>query len=238
MQWIGALAGRTHPAWRRVKFDELLAQQLSMRFAYRRRRARQAPVLKVNGPLLKAFLERLPFRLTKAQTRAMNEVLRDLREPHPMQRLLQGDVGSGKTIVAVFAALLAIENGFQACLMAPTELLAEQHARSISRFLAPLGISPIVITGSLGARERREIDTRLASFEPVFVIGTHALVQERTRFAKLGLVPRLLHTVAGPSVAYLLLVAGLLLVVFEFFTVGIGLADDAATFDAPAREVN
>ncbi len=97
---LGELANRTHPAWRRVKFDELLAQQLSMRFAYRRRRTRQAPVLKVNGPLLKFFLERLPFRLTKAQTRAMNEVLHDLREPHPMQRLLQGDVGSGKTVVA------------------------------------------------------------------------------------------------------------------------------------------
>ncbi|HVJ24549.1 MAG TPA: ATP-dependent DNA helicase RecG, partial [Burkholderiales bacterium] len=101
-------------AWRRVKFDELLAQQLSMRFAYRARRARRAPVLKVNGPLLRSFLQSLPFKLTKAQTRAMHEVLRDLDEPHPMQRLLQGDVGSGKTIVAAIACLAAVDSGVQA----------------------------------------------------------------------------------------------------------------------------
>src|SRR5258708_2342907 len=104
---IASLAGRSHPAWRRMKFDELLAQQLSMRFAYRRRRARTAPHLPANGPLLQSFMRRLPFRLTRAQTRALNEVLHDLREPHPMQRLLQGDVGSGKTIVAAIACLAA-----------------------------------------------------------------------------------------------------------------------------------
>ncbi|HET7198447.1 MAG TPA: ATP-dependent DNA helicase RecG, partial [Burkholderiales bacterium] len=93
---LAALAGRTHPAWRRVKFDELLAQQLSLRFAYRRRRSRKAPALRADGALLERFVGRLPFRLTRAQTRALNEVLRDLAQPHPMQRLLQGDVGSGK----------------------------------------------------------------------------------------------------------------------------------------------
>ena len=135
------LAGlRTASAWRRVKFDELLAQQLSMRFAYRARRARRAPVLKVNGPLLKAFLDQLPFKLTNAQARAMNEVLRDLGEPHPMQRLLQGDVGSGKTIVAAIACLAAVDSGAQAAVMAPTEILSEQHWRKFNEWLAPLGV--------------------------------------------------------------------------------------------------
>jgi ATP-dependent DNA helicase RecG len=106
---LALLAGRTHPAWRRMKFDELLAQQLSMKLAYAKRRARAAPALPSNGPLVRAFMRELPFRLTGAQTRALNEVLRDLGEPHPMQRLLQGDVGSGKTIVAAIACLAAVD---------------------------------------------------------------------------------------------------------------------------------
>jgi len=132
-----SLAERTHPAWRRVKFDELLAQQLSMRMAYRARRRRAAPALPANGPLLRRFLGRLPFRLTRAQRRAMAEILRDLSEPHPMQRLLQGDVGSGKTIVAAIACLAAVDAGFQAAVMAPTEILGEQHFRKFSGWLAP-----------------------------------------------------------------------------------------------------
>ncbi|HEX6321947.1 MAG TPA: DEAD/DEAH box helicase, partial [Burkholderiales bacterium] len=119
-------------AWRRMKFDELLAQQLSMKFAYRARRARRAPALPGNGPLVNAFLKRLPFRLTRAQARAMNEVTADLREPHPMQRLLQGDVGSGKTIVAAVACLVAADAGWQAAVMAPTEILSEQHWRKFN----------------------------------------------------------------------------------------------------------
>jgi ATP-dependent DNA helicase RecG len=169
-------------AWRRVKFDELLAQQLSMRFAYRRRRARQAPVLKVNGPLLKAFLERLPFRLTKAQTRAMNEVLRDLGEPHPMQRLLQGDVGSGKTVVAAIACLAAIDSGAQAAVMAPTEILSEQHWRKFSEWLAPLGVRLGYLRGGMGKREKSEM------LKGRVLIGTHALIQSDVEFARLGLV--------------------------------------------------
>ena len=104
-----------------------------------------------------------------------------------MHRLLQGDVGSGKTIVALFAALLAIENGYQAALMAPTELLAEQHARTLTRLLEPLGIVPVLLTGALGAAERRAADERLAAASRALVVGTHALVQERTRFGRLGL---------------------------------------------------
>jgi ATP-dependent DNA helicase RecG len=165
-----------------VKFDELLAQQLSMRFAYRRRRARQAPVLKVNGPLLKAFLERLPFRLTKAQTRAMNEVLRDLGEPHPMQRLLQGDVGSGKTVVAAIACLAAIDSGAQAAVMAPTEILSEQHWRKFSEWLAPLGVRLGYLRGGMGKREKSEM------LKGRVLIGTHALIQSDVEFARLGLV--------------------------------------------------
>jgi ATP-dependent DNA helicase RecG len=169
-------------AWRRVKFDELLAQQLSMRFAYRRRRARQAPVLKVNGPLLKAFLERLPFRLTKAQTRAMNEVLLDLGERHPMQRLLQGDVGSGKTVVAAIACLAAVDSGAQAAVMAPTEILSEQHWRKFNEWLAPLGVRLGYLRGGMRKKEKSEM---LAGR---VLIGTHALIQEDVEFSRLGLV--------------------------------------------------
>jgi ATP-dependent DNA helicase RecG len=169
-------------AWRRVKFDELLAQQLSMRFAYRRRRTRQAPVLKVNGPLLKSFLERLPFKLTKAQTRAMNEVLRDLREPHPAQRLLQGDVGSGKTVVAAIACLAAVDSGAQAAVMAPTEILSEQHWRKFHDWLAPLGVRIGWLHGGTPKAERK------AMLDAPVVVGTHALFQKGVEFSRLGLI--------------------------------------------------
>jgi ATP-dependent DNA helicase RecG len=179
---LGELANRTHPAWRRVKFDELLAQQLSMRFAYRRRRSRQAPVLKVNGALLKSFIASLPFALTKAQARAMNEVLRDLREPHPMQRLLQGDVGSGKTIVAAIACLAAVDSGAQAAVMAPTEILSEQHWRKFNEWLAPLGVRLGYLRGGMGKKEKKEM------LQGRVLIGTHALIQEGVEFSRLGLV--------------------------------------------------
>ena len=130
----------------------------------------------------------LPFPLTGAQTRAVREIVMDMVSPHRMHRLLQGDVGSGKTIVALFAALLAIENGYQAALMAPTELLAEQHTGTVRRLVEPLGIAPVLITGSLAGKDRREADARLRSGEPLLAIGTHALVQERTSFGRLGFV--------------------------------------------------
>ncbi len=169
-------------AWRRVKFDELLAQQLSMRFAYRRRRSRAAPVLKINGALLKRFLSALPFALTRAQTRAMNEILRDLREPHPMQRLLQGDVGSGKTIVAAIACLAAVDSGTQAAVMAPTEILSEQHRRKFGEWLEPLGVPLGYLRGGMGKKEKSEM------LEARVLIGTHALIQEDVEFSRLGLV--------------------------------------------------
>jgi ATP-dependent DNA helicase RecG len=184
---IASFAERTHPAWRRMKFDELLAQQLSMRFAYRRRRSRKAPVLRPEGALFKAFVQRLPFRLTRAQTRAMNEVLRDLAKPHPMQRLLQGDVGSGKTIVAAIACLAAADSRAQAAVMAPTEILSEQHYRKFSEWLEPLGVRIAWLHGGLSNAEKKRVRAAIASGEAQIVIGTHALVQKGVEFSRLGL---------------------------------------------------
>jgi ATP-dependent DNA helicase RecG len=181
-----ALAARTHPAWRRVKFDELLAQQLSMRMAYRARRERRAPVLAGDGPLLRRFLGTLPFRLTRAQRRATAEILADLAQPHPMQRLLQGDVGSGKTIVAAIGCLAAVDAGWQAAVMAPTEILAEQHFRKFSEWLAPLGVRIAWLHGALGAAEKRAALAALATGEAAIGIGTHALIEEGAAFARLG----------------------------------------------------
>jgi ATP-dependent DNA helicase RecG len=182
-----ALLERTHPAWRRVKFDELLAQQLSLRLAYRRRRSRSAPVLRADGALLRAFAARLPFKLTRAQTRAMNEVLRDLVQPHPMQRLLQGDVGSGKTVVAAIACLAAADSDHQAAVMAPTEILSEQHARKFIEWLEPLGLRIAWLHGSLSTAEKKRALAAIASGDAQIAIGTHALVQKGVEFARLGL---------------------------------------------------
>ena len=182
-----ALEERTHPAWRRMKFDELLAQQLSMRFAHEARRARKAPALPANGKLLKAVLKQLPFTLTRAQTRAMNEVLAELRESHPMQRLLQGDVGSGKTIVAAIACLAAADAQRQAAVMAPTEILSEQHFRKFREWLAPLGLRIAWLHGGLSSAEKKKVLADIKSGACQIAIGTHALVQESVDFARLGL---------------------------------------------------
>ncbi|MBI1943611.1 MAG: ATP-dependent DNA helicase RecG [Betaproteobacteria bacterium] len=182
-----ALIGRTSREWRRVKFDELLAQQLSMRMAYRARRARSALALPSGGPLLKRFLGRLPFRLTRAQRKAMAEVLRDLAEPHPMQRLLQGDVGSGKTIIAAIGCLAAADAGCQAAVMAPTEILAEQNLRKFSEWLGPLGVPIAWLRGGLAAPERKRVARMLQEPGPLVAIGTHALFQKQVGFARLAL---------------------------------------------------
>jgi ATP-dependent DNA helicase RecG len=181
------LTERTGPAWRRVKFDELLAQQLSMRMAYRARRGRNAILLPSNGPLLKRFLGKLPFRLTRAQRRAMAEILRDLAQPHPMQRLLQGDVGSGKTIVAAIACLAAIDAGCQVAVMAPTEILAEQHLRKFSEWLGPLGVPIAWLHGGLSAAQKKAVVKQLQGTAPVVAIGTHALFQKKVAFSRLAL---------------------------------------------------
>jgi ATP-dependent DNA helicase RecG len=175
------------PAWRRVKFDELLAQQLSMRFARRSRGARKAIALTLGGPLLREFLRKLPFRLTRAQNRAMEEVMRDLAKAHPMQRLLQGDVGSGKTIVAALACLAAVDSGAQAAVMAPTEILSEQHYRKFSQWLEPLGVRIGWLHGGLAAAERKAALAAIRDGSASIVIGTHALVQKGVDFARLAL---------------------------------------------------
>jgi ATP-dependent DNA helicase RecG len=184
----GALEDRTHPAWTRMKFDELLAQQLSMKRAQSARRAKGAAPLPVVGTLSDAFLANLPFRLTAAQQRVLDEIRADLRQSFPMQRLLQGDVGSGKTVVAALAATQAIDSGFQAALMAPTEILAEQHFRKIAMWMEPLGVRVAWLTGSLKKKEKTEALSLIVSGEAQLVIGTHALIQEGVEFAKLGLV--------------------------------------------------
>ena len=182
-----ALVEHVHPAWRRVKFDELLAQQLSMRLHRdRRNRVRAHPLLQHSG-LSKRLLASLPFRLTRAQARTLNEIRSDLARPHPMQRLLQGDVGSGKTIVAALAALQAIESGYQAAVMAPTEILAEQHYRKFSLWLEPLGIETAWLTGSLKKKERDKVIVAIEAGKARLAVGTHALFQEEVVFEKLGL---------------------------------------------------
>jgi ATP-dependent DNA helicase RecG len=182
-----SLDERTHPAWRRLKFDELLAQQLAMRVAYRERRGRSAPALPDAHTLTNALIKSLPFALTRAQRRAQASISRDLAQPHPMRRLLQGDVGSGKTLVAALAALQAIENGWQAALMAPTEILAEQHYLKLSHWLEPLGVKIAWLSGGLKAREKKGAMEAIAAGETQLAIGTHALFQEEVQFAKLGL---------------------------------------------------
>jgi ATP-dependent DNA helicase RecG len=183
-----ALMERSHPAWIRMKFDELLAQQLSLKRAQEARRAKGAAALPEIGALSHAFLANLPFQLTGAQQRVLTEIRADLRESFPMQRLLQGDVGSGKTVVAALAAAQAIDSGFQAALMAPTEILAEQHFRKIAQWMEPLGVRVAWLTGSLKKKEKEASQTLIESGEAQLVIGTHALIQEGVEFAKLGLV--------------------------------------------------
>jgi ATP-dependent DNA helicase RecG len=145
-------------------------------------------VLGAVGSLSESFLKALPFKLTNAQQRVVEEIRRDLREDYPMQRLLQGDVGSGKTVVAALAAAQAIDSGYQAALMAPTEILAEQHFRKIAAWMEPLGVKVAWLTGSLKKKEKTAASEMAESGEAQLVIGTHALIQDTVQFAKLGLV--------------------------------------------------
>ena len=177
-----AMLGRTRLAFEELFFVQLLHQRAKSLA----REVRRGIRYENRRTLTSRLRESLPFQLTGAQMRALREIFADMCSERRMQRLLQGDVGSGKTIVALFSALLALENGYQAAIMAPTELLAEQHHRTMSRLLAPLALEPLLLTGGLRAAPRREAQARLAAEEPVVVVGTHALVQEATRFARLG----------------------------------------------------
>lgn len=182
-----ALADRSHAAWVRMKFDELLAQQLSMKRAQEARRAKGAAVLSKIGTLSKSFLKQLPFKLTRAQQRVLEEIRADVQQPFPMQRLLQGDVGSGKTVVAALAAAQAIDSGYQAVLMAPTEILADQHFRKIAGWMEPLGVKVAWLTGSLKKKEKTDAKARIESGEAQLIIGTHAVIQDDVQIPKLGL---------------------------------------------------
>ena len=183
-----ALEDHSHPAWQRLKFEELLAQQVSQMQARAERAHLKAPVLQAHAQgLPERLLAVLPFQLTGAQQRVCAEIAADLARPVPMHRLLQGDVGSGKTVVAALAAAVAMDAGWQCALMAPTEILAEQHFRKLVDWLAPLGIKVAWLTGSLKAKVKREQLAAVASGEAQLVVGTHAVIQDQVEFAKLGL---------------------------------------------------
>ena len=188
---LATLEDRSHPAWQRLKFDELLAQQLSQLQAQRERAALRAPALHADAAraqgLHAGLLAALPFALTAAQSRVSAEIAHDLARPQPMHRLLQGDVGSGKTVVAALAAATAIGAGWQCALMAPTEILAEQHFRKLVGWLEPLGVQVAWLTGSRKGKARAQMLDAVASGAAGLVVGTHAVIQDDVAFAKLGL---------------------------------------------------
>jgi ATP-dependent DNA helicase RecG len=189
---MAALEDRSHPAWQRLKYEELLAQQLSQLWSRRERAKLRAPVLRAAvGGLYDRLLATLPFRLTGAQQRVVDEIAGDLALDHPMNRLLQGDVGSGKTVVAALVAAVAIDAGWQCALMAPTEILAEQHFRKLVQWLTPLvpqqdaGVA--WLTGSRKGKGRKAMVERVASGEARLIVGTHAVIQQDVHFQQLGL---------------------------------------------------
>lgn len=182
------LADGEHIAQQSLIIEELLAHHLSMRQLRVEMQKEQAPVLNKQTILTKKFLSALPFELTKAQQKVIGDINFDLEKPTPMQRLVQGDVGSGKTVVAAVAMLRAIESGYQAAIMAPTELLAEQHFQNFKNWLEPLGINVIWLSGKLKTVAKREAIEKINSAEGQVVVGTHALFQEGVVFSKLGLI--------------------------------------------------
>jgi len=197
-----SLLERTHPAWRRVQFEELLAQQISLKRAHAIRRERHAPSFVKNQnkekgktqskdekkqSLEEGLLKVLPFQLTNAQERVWSEISNDLSKSFPMNRLLQGDVGSGKTVVAALAAARVMDHGYQAAIMAPTEILAEQHYLKMKEWFEPLGVQIAWLSGSLKAKDKRLAQEMIESGQAQLIVGTHALIQEAVSFAKLGL---------------------------------------------------
>ena len=185
---IHQLSDGALPAWQRLKFDELLAQQLSMRLARQKRVSGTAAALGGDGTLTQALRHALPFALTDAQERVVSEIRRDMAQTHPMHRLLQGDVGSGKTIVAALSALTAIESGAQAAVMAPTEILAEQHFIKFKQWLEPLGLEVVWLSGSQRKKAKDEAKAKLADGTVKIAVGTHALFSDDVEFQNLGLV--------------------------------------------------
>ncbi|MGB5443146.1 MAG: ATP-dependent DNA helicase RecG [Gammaproteobacteria bacterium] len=185
---VESLGEGSHPAQQRLAFEELLAHHLSLRRVRLRAVHTAAPVFTVGGKLTGDFIKSLPFALTAAQQRVNTEIQQDLARAHPMARLVQGDVGSGKTVVAACAALAAVESGYQVALMAPTELLTEQHYRSFSEWLAPLDVSVVWHTGKTRGKARETVLQAISSAAAAIAVGTHALFREEVEFARLGLV--------------------------------------------------
>lgn len=181
------LEGR-HPAQRRLAFEELLAHQVSLRRLRREVRQLRAPALDGAAGKIDEARRKLPFRLTHSQSRVLEDVLRDLRADTPTMRLIQGDVGCGKTVVAALAAVQSVASGYQAAMLAPTELLAEQHHAGLSEWLGAAGVEVCLLTGSLKGRQRSTLLPRLGGAEPLIAVGTHALFQEGVVFGRLGLV--------------------------------------------------
>jgi len=184
---VGDLQAARHPAYQRLIFEELLAHYLSLRQLRYRMREHRATKLKA-GSYGQRFIDALPFALTAAQLRVYEQIKKDIAQPVPMQRLVQGDVGSGKTVIAVLAALCAVEQGYQAVIMAPTEILAEQHFHNIEQWMAALGIHVTWLSGKLKTAQRRQALEDLAEGVTQIAVGTHALFQEEVRFARLALV--------------------------------------------------
>ena len=185
---IQQLSDGALPAWQRLKFDELLAQQLSMRLARQKRMSGQTKAIVGDGRFQQMLLQALPFQLTGAQQRVLQEIRGDMAQTYPMHRLLQGDVGSGKTIVAALSALVAIEAGFQVAVMAPTEILAEQHLLKFEQWFAPLGLSVVWLSGSQRKKAKEQVKEALLSGATQIAVGTHALFQDDVQFQNLGLV--------------------------------------------------
>jgi len=177
-----------HPAQLRLAFEELLAHHLSLRRLRAKHKHHTAPALHIDEQCKKEFLKALPFALTKAQQRVIGEISQDLSCNYPMLRLVQGDVGSGKTVVAAIAALYSIRSGYQVAIMAPTEILVDQHHFSFSQWLNPLGIDVVQLTGKLKRKQRNLVLEQIAQGQARVVIGTHALFQDEVLFADLGLI--------------------------------------------------
>ncbi|ALG67147.1 ATP-dependent DNA helicase RecG [Beggiatoa leptomitoformis] len=177
-----------HPAQQRLIIEELLAHYLSLRRLRQHAQTYQAVTLPPENQLKQTFLANLPFKLTQAQQRVTAEILHDLHQAHPMQRLIQGDVGSGKTVVAALSVLSAVAAGYQIAVMSPTELLAEQHYRNFSHWLTPLNINVAWLTGSLSKKQKEQTLEALATGQSAVAIGTHALFQEAVTFKQLALI--------------------------------------------------
>ncbi|HDZ08622.1 ATP-dependent DNA helicase RecG [Pseudohongiella sp.] len=185
---VTQLLNGEHPAQQRLAFEELLSHRLCLRRLRQQSAQHHAPLMAAHSDLGQAFRQQLPFALTRAQTRVSNEISHDLGLEQPMLRLLQGDVGSGKTVVAALAALQAVDSGYQAVIMAPTEILAEQHHVNFTQWLAPLGLQPGWLSGKVKGRQRQQTLQGLRDGSSKIAVGTHALFQEGVEFSNLGLI--------------------------------------------------